>query len=107
MDADKRRLREENFMKLRLFLAILLFCSFILACGYNGKIKQGNEVVAKVEKFRNEKGTLPNSLSEIGIEETESGPIYYKKESESKYIVWFGKKLGESETYDSDSKQWK
>ena len=68
---------------------------------------KGSEAVVKIEKFRNEKGRLPNSLSEAGIVETESGPIYYRKESESKYILWFGKELGESVTYDSETKQWK
>ena len=79
---------------------------FIFACGHEEKLKQGNETVAKVVKFRNEKDRLPDSLSEIGIVETESGPIYYKKESDTKYIVWFGKELGESATYDSDTKKW-
>lgn len=94
-------------MKLKLFLTLILSCCFVFACGYNGKLKQGNEVVAKVEYFRSEKGRLPDSLSEVGIAETESGPIYYQKKSESKYILWFGKELGESKTYDSDTKQWK
>lgn len=94
-------------MKTKLFSVIMLFCYFIFACSYNEKIKQGKVVVTKVEIFRNEKNRLPNSLNEIGIEETESGPIYYRKESESIYIVWFGKQLGESETYDSDTKEWK
>ncbi len=94
-------------MNLKQFLVILLFCCLVFACNHNEKFKQGNEVTTKVEKFRNEQGRLPNSLSEIGIEQTEGGPIYYKKESESKYIIWFGKELGESETYDSDSKKWK
>ncbi len=79
---------------------------FIFACGYGEKLRKENELVAKIEKFRTDKSRLPNSLSEIGIVETESGPIYYRKESETKYIVWFGKELGESATYDSDAKQW-
>lgn len=78
----------------------------IFACGYGQKLRRGNEVIAMVEKFRSEKGRLPNSLSEIGIVETESGSIYYEKKSETKYIVWFGKELGESATYDSDTKEW-
>jgi hypothetical protein len=94
-------------MKYRYFLIIAMLRFSIFAFGYGEKIKQGNVVAAKIEKFKIEKGRLPDSLSEIGIVETESGPIYYKKESESKYILWFGKELGESMTYDSDEKQWK
>ena len=103
MDADKRRL----FMRLSLILVTAIIGFLCFGCSSNAKFDEGKEVVAKVESFRNEKGRLPNSLGEIGIVETESGPIYYKKESDSKYIVWFGKELGESMTYDSDTKKWK
>ncbi len=93
-------------MDRKIFLIIIFIAIFILACGYGDELKQGNEVVAKIEKFKKEKGRLPDSLSEIGVVETESGPIFYKKESETKYIVWFGQELGESATYDSDTKKW-
>ncbi len=89
------------------FLLATIICFTISGCGSAEKIAKGKEVVAKIEKFRNEKGRLPNSLSEVGIAETESGPIYYEKKNESKYILWFGKELGESVVYDSDAKQWK
>ena len=93
-------------MKIKVvIIALSIFC--VLSCGYNGKINKGNEIVTKIEKFKSEKGRLPNSLNEIGIAESESGPIYYKKESESKFILWFGKELGESMTYDSQTKEWK
>ena len=74
-------------MNRKLFLIIALTSIFILACGYEEKLRAGNETVAKIEKFRSDKGRLPNLLSEIGIVETESGPVYYRKESETKYIV--------------------
>ena len=93
-------------IKAKLFFTVALGCFLLFACGYNEKLRRGNEIIAKVEKFRIEKGRLPNSLSEIGVVETESGPIYYEKKSETKYIVWFGKELGESATYDSDTKKW-
>lgn len=94
-------------MKFKIFIAITIICFFAFACSYSKKISNGNEIAQKVEKFRSEKGRLPNSLVEIGIVENESGPIYYKKESESKYILWFGSELGESVTYDSETKKWK
>ena len=89
------------------FLAATTICFAVSGCVSAGKTAKGNEAVVKIEKFRNEKGRLPDSLSETGIAETESGPIYYRKESESKYILWFGKGLGESVVYDSETKQWK
>lgn len=93
-------------MKRKLFLIFILTGCFLTACGDGDKLRQGNEVVAKVEKFRNENGRLPGNLREIGIVETESGPVFYEKKSETKYIIWFGKELGESATYDSDTKKW-
>jgi hypothetical protein len=89
------------------FLLATIICFAISGCVSTGKLAKGNEAVAKIEKFRNEKGGLPDSLSETGIVETEEGPVYYRKESESKYILWFGKELGESVVYDSETKQWK
>lgn len=92
---------------MRLKLVLFSFICFItFACGYSEKLKKGNETVKKIESFKTENGRLPNSLSEIGIAETESGPIYYRKQSETKYIVWFGKTLGESATYDSETQKW-
>ena len=69
-------------------------------------VKKGEELVAKIENFREEKGRLPNSLKELGIEEKEEGPLHYAKRGESAYVVWFGTTVGESVAYDSRSKKW-
>lgn len=97
-------MKSETFLT---FVSATVILFTFWACNSDGKIAKGNEVVTKVENFRNEKGRLPSSLAEIGIAEAESEPIYYEKKSESKYVLWFGKELGESVTYDSDTKQWK
>ena len=99
-------------MKLKFGLTITVLLALILislSCSLNGKDKMrtGNEIVNKIENFKKAKGKLPETLSEIGIEEKEEGPIYYKKESETKYILWFGTTLGESVSYNSDTKEWK
>ncbi len=99
-------------MKLKFVARIipLLILSIACSCFWDGRngalVKQGNEVVHKVESFKKTNGRLPNSLSEIGIEEKEEGPIYYDKKSDTRYIVWFGTILGESITYDSDTQKW-
>ncbi|MCU1289256.1 MAG: hypothetical protein JWN60_1485 [Acidobacteria bacterium] len=103
MNTDSEMIRKLSII----FLLILAICFSNFSCGYNNKIAIGSDVAAKIEIFRNKNGKLPNSLTEIGIEESESGPIYYEKQSESKYILWFGKELGETVTYDSETKQWK
>lgn len=97
-----------------LFLAIptlTLLITLTSSCGQGPGdarlIREGDEIVKKVERFRESKGRLPNSLSEIGVEEKEEGPIYYDKKSETRYVVWFGTVLGESVKYDSDKREWK
>ena len=94
-------------MRIKLLLTIGLLCLFCFSCNSSKKLERGNEIAARIEGFRNEKRRLPDSLDEVGIVENESGPIYYRKENESKYILWFGNELGESVIYDSDTKQWR
>lgn len=67
---------------------------------------KGEEIINKIEEFREKNNRLPESLREIGIIETEEGPIYYSKESPENYTIWYGKSLGESATYHSDTKEW-
>ena len=97
-------------MNIKFFLTFLLLttiCFSSLNCGFSDKTTKGNEAIIKIEEFKSKNGKLPNSLSEVEIVETENGPIYYERKNDSKYILWFGKELGESVTYDSDTKQWK
>lgn len=67
----------------------------------------GNKVIEKIENYRVENGHLPLNLTSIGIKETEQGPIYYEKKTDSTYIVWYGLKIGESRIYNSIDKKWK
>ncbi len=67
---------------------------------------EGDKIVARIERFKEERQRLPVSLSEVGIEEKEEGPIYYDKKSSTRYVVWFGMELGESVTYDSETRKW-
>jgi len=85
---------------------LFLFLSFSFGCSVQSRQIEGDEIVAKVEQFRVKKDRLPKSLSEIGMNETEEGPIYYKQLSETRFQVWYGSSLGESVTYDSDRKTW-
>jgi hypothetical protein len=93
-----------------LLLALMLTYSVVASscADYRlDKIEKGNQIVEMVEHFRIAHGKLPESLADLGLEVKEEGPIYYNKESESRYIVWFGRELGESTTYDSDTREWK
>lgn len=69
-------------------------------------MQMAENVIQKIESFQKQENRLPLSLSEIGIEEKESGPIYYLKKNNSEYIVWYGLSTGRSKVYDSKSKNW-
>lgn len=92
-----------NLVPVLAFAIVFTSCS---AGSESRRLREGSEIINKVENFKKDKGRLPNSLSELGIEEKLDGPIYYNKRSDTKYVVWFGTSLGESVTYDSDSKKW-
>jgi hypothetical protein len=66
----------------------------------------GVQAINKIEDFRQKNHALPQYLGQIGIEETESGPIYYQTTTDSTYTIWYGLTLGESRTYDSKTKKW-
>ncbi|MEO5857707.1 MAG: hypothetical protein ABIR33_02040 [Pyrinomonadaceae bacterium] len=92
---------------MKLKLIALLFLSLAFACSIQSKQKQGDEIIAKVEQFKIRERRLPKSLNEVGVPESEDGPLYYRQLSESHYELWCGSGLGESVTYDSDRKTWK
>jgi hypothetical protein len=91
-------------------IAVFVMSALMLVTGATGcgpsKRDSGNAIVSKIEGFRRGNGRLPNSLSEIGLAEDESGPYYYCKSDNNGYIVWYGKTLGKSDTYDSQTKKW-
>src|SRR5215831_8172790 len=66
-----------------------------------GEVRQANKVIASVNSFQSRYGRLRDTLADMGLEGSESGPIYYRKTSDRTYIVWFGTVLGESATYES------
>jgi len=91
-----------------LVLALLL-ASY--SCGTGSRegqlMREGDKIVARIESFKKEKQRLPESLSEVGVEEREEGPTYYAKKSDTRYMLWFGMELGESVIYDSDTGKWR
>lgn len=67
--------------------------------------RTGNEIISRVEAFRTRNGKLPENLVEVGIKDPDL-QVFYCKDGPNEYRVWFGSILGESETYDSHSKDW-
>ena len=66
----------------------------------------GNRVVREVAAFQRLHGHLPDSLFEIGEQESESGPVFYQKQKDGSFVVWYGLRVGESEVYDSKTGRW-
>jgi hypothetical protein len=89
---------------LRLFLIVVSIC--ILFSCTDRREKYGNEIIKKIENFKKIKGHLPENLKEIGVHEDESGPIFYEKQSDTSYLVYYGRNLGESMVYNFKTKKW-
>lgn len=96
-------------MKLYSWAASVLMALIPAACENASDkrlVNEGNLLVEKIERFRLEHGRLPSKLEDLGVEETQEGPLFYLKRSDDWYVVWFGKGLGESVSYDSRGKRW-
>ena len=97
--------------RIRRVIAFLGVLSILLlmeaACTTSDKQAQAERMVEKIELFRAENKRLPESVEELGFEESEQGPVYYRKRNDEHYEVWYGTSLGESVTYLSDQKAWR
>jgi hypothetical protein len=67
-------------------IALLLILISTISC-QDSRYKLGLEAINKIENYRNNNHKLPMSLEELGINETESGPIYYQLKTDSTYII--------------------
>ncbi len=96
-------------MELRRFCLLLtVLCLPLPACSasWDSKRSQGEVVIQKIEAFRAHQKRLPRSLTDVGVRESEDGPVYYRQITDTRYEVWYGTSLGESVTYDSERKTW-
>lgn len=92
-----------------LLLAVFIAWKFDLQSPRESNLKkQGSDIVLKVESFKSQNGRLPINLREMGLPESEEGPIFYDKKKDGiNYTVSFsGSTLGESTYYDSEDKMW-
>lgn len=94
------------FSILSLLYAFTLLLAFIpKRIFYKSELGQGNEIIQKIEIFKNESNRLPDDLSELGILDNEDQRIFYRRDGKN-YIIWFGMSLGESGLYDSRIQKW-
>jgi hypothetical protein len=87
-------------------ILLLLVSIFICSCTDNRE-KVGEEIYLKIVQYRNSKGHLPDSLGEMGVEEKIEGPIYYTKQSDSTFIIYYSRGLGESIIYEPKTGKWR
>lgn len=88
---------------------ILAMMLVITACTIKMEDKQAKAeaVLAQIETFQAQNHRLPQNLTEMGLPETESGPIYYDKKTDDRFLLWYGTDLGASRTYDSALGEWR
>ena len=107
--AGETMVKKEQSMKFAFCSLIVVSALFQGSCGsalYRSKRAEGEKIIEKITVFESKEGRLPKSLSEIGLRESEEGPVYYRQLSESRYELWYGTSLGESVTYDSERRTW-
>lgn len=88
---------------------VLLFGLWVFGpdrISYFYEFRTGDRIVAKVEHFKALYGRYPDDLKEVGWKSDDSLNIFYRKESNNHYIVWFGTTMGESISYDSQDQKW-
>ena len=73
-------------MKHTLAVSMLILVGALLSCD-DPKRLVSEDIVRKVERFRQSAGHLPNSLSDIEVEQNESCPRYRKTGGDS-YMMW-------------------
>lgn len=94
-------------MKEQIFIALLLISLSVQCASSNKCMKnKGNKLVEQIEQYRSEHGSLPSSLTDMGLLETESGPLYYDRMDSTNYVVSFSYSVGESINYYSTTGQW-
>jgi hypothetical protein len=100
--------RLKNLELALIVILILTIIGFLLFGNQeeSNLINHGNKIISTIEDFKKENGHFPDSLNEIGIRETEEGPIFYEKRGNSNYVIFFSIGFDETKAYYSDSKKW-
>ena len=92
-------------MKIIETIFLIAVSLFVSACS-DSRRAEADVVIAEIEAFQKANGRLPESLSELGIADSEEGPVYYQKEDSISYKIWYGTSLGEAKVFDSTSNSW-
>ena len=94
-------------MKITLVMFSVLF--LLCSCRYESQmIDSGNAIVKQIDSYIDSVGTVPMSLTDIGITIIDEGnpPFYYQRIDSVHYTLSFSNGVGESKIYYSDSQKW-
>ena len=86
---------------------IIFFLSILISSCTDKREKNGEDIYLKIVQYKKTNGRLPDKLNNIGVEEKMEGPIYYQKQTDSTFIIYYGGGLGESIVFDPFTKEWK
>lgn len=86
---------------------IIFFLPILISSCTDKREKIGVDVYLKIVQYKKTNGRLPNKLNDIGVEEKMDGQIYYQKQTDSTFIIYYGGGLGESIVFDPLTKEWK
>ena len=93
-------------------LSILIICILAVYLFYKIDIRerlnimQGNKVILEIEEYINENGESPQEIELVVSDQSLGKKFEYIKVDSVNYILYFGKSLGESKLYYSDTDQW-
>ena len=100
------KLKERHVKQILIILTTLFFlnsCCDILC----ERQKHAEKIIEKVEIYKQETGELPESVTEIGINDNQDHLSFYIKKNEDEYEVWYGLDLGTSKIYNSKIRKWR
>ena len=86
---------------------IIFFLSILISSCTDKREKIGEDIYLKIVQYKKTNGRLPHKLNDIGVEEKMEGPIYYQKQTDSTFIIYYGGGFGESIVFDPFTKEWK
>lgn len=100
------------YRKVGLFLVVILIiaASVIIWLRHtedNSYKKRGDELIKKIEIFRHDRNRLPNTVTELGLQEPMNEGPYYQKKDSTNYVVFFNISFDNAKVYSSKTKQWK
>ena len=98
-----------KFLDMKITLVMFSVLFLLCSCRYESQmIDSGNAIVKQIDSYIDSVGTVPMSLTDIGITIIDEGnpPFYYQRIDSVHYTLSFSNGVGESKIYYSDSQKW-